>query len=564
MPTRDFVVVLFFLASYVFITARGRPHIVVIMVEDLGWADVGFHGSRQVRVPNIDALAADGIILHKYYTLPYGVPSKIGFLTGVYPYRTGITKPIHPAQPTALPVVFATLPNFLKPLGYATHFVGVWNLGFYKDDFTPDNRGFDTAFAKWSGPGDYWTHVSTDHSGGEFQGFDLRLNKEVLWNLTGVYATHAFTQRALRVIADHDKTKPLFLVMAHQGVHTANQYGAVQCPTEHLDKFARLDHRKRILLCGALAEVDKSVGQVFRALHKRSMLNNTVLVFASTSGGLPVAEDPNSNWSFNSPLRGTKGTYFEGGVRVPAFIWSPLLETTPRVSTQLIHVTDWLPTLLHVAGGDSKVLGDLADFDSFNQWPALSKNLQTHPRKSIVHNFDLARGYFVIMLGDYKGYITRDGVAELEKRSGWFRLVGAQYKQAAQFQDRVSSGDTYKVLKDFHGATFNLTDPTKRGSLVKCSERKAANCKLLPGPSLFNLALDPCEQCNVIREHPHIMETLKKMIAVGDSYVPWESQKPPDPDADPGIYGGVWVSWRNPPYIQFSSNKTRQDCHFDC
>ncbi|KAH9365671.1 hypothetical protein HPB48_003073 [Haemaphysalis longicornis] len=332
-----------------------------------------------------------------------------------------------------------------------------------------------------------------------------------------------------------------------------------------------------VLRC-ALAEVDKSVGSGVSGAAQEEHAEQHGAGVCFDQWRSPGGRDPNSNWSFNSPLRGTKGTYFEGGVRVPAFIWSPLLETTARVSTQLIHVTDWLPTLFHVAGkkwdfqcfvlghagGDSKVLGDLADFDSFNQWPALSKNLQTHPRKSIVHNFDLARGYFVIMLGDYKGYITRDGVAELEKRSGWFRLVGAQYKQAAQFQDRVSSGDTYKVLKDFHGATFNLTDPSKRGSLVKCSERKAANCKLLPGPSLFNLALDPCEQCNVIREHPHIVETLKKMIAVGDSYVPWESQKPPDPDADPGIYGGVWVSWRNPPYIQFSSNKTRQDCHFDC
>lgn len=565
MSTRDFVVALLVLASPVFISAQAKPHIVVILVEDLGWADVGFHGSRQVSVPNIDALAADGIILNKYYTLPYGVPSKIGFLTGVYPYRTGITKPINPAQPTGLPAVFSTLPNFLKVLGYATHFVGVWNLGFYKDKFTPDNRGFDTAFAKWSGPGDYWTHVSTDLNGGNFQGFDLRLNQEVLWNFTGVYATHAFTERALRVIGAHDKTKPLFLLMAHQGVHTANQRGTVQCPIEYLDKFARIDHRKRILLCGALAEVDKSLGQVFRALHQRGMLNNTVLVFASSSGGLPVPEHPNSNWSSNSPLRGTKGTYFEGGVRVPAFIWSPLLQTSARVSTQLMHVTDWMPTLFHVAGGDPKDLGDLADFDSFNQWPALSNDLKNHPRKLIVHNFDLAKGNFVIMLGNYKGFIIREDITKLEKKSGWFGEIGARLYQGARFKDRVSSGETYKVLKEFYGAKFTLSDPTQRGSLVKCrSKLKATKCKPSRGPSLYNLALDPCEQCNVIREHPDIVEKLQNMIRAGDSYVPWEYQKPSDPEADPAIYNGVWVPWRNPTYIRFSSNKTRQDCHFDC
>ncbi|XP_075559764.1 arylsulfatase B-like [Dermacentor variabilis] len=426
------------------------------MVESLGWADVGFHGSRQMRTPNIDALAADGVILNKYYTLPSGVASR-------------------------------------------------WSLGFFKDEFTPENRGFDTAFAKWSGPGDYWTHVSSDLKYNYFHGYDLRLNREVLWNKTGTYATRAFTERATEIIAHHDKAKPLFMLIAHQGVQAANNYGSVQCPPEHLDTFATIAHRKRILLAGALAEVDDSVGKVFGALHNRSMLNDTVLIFVSSSGGLADREDESSNWSFNWPLRGTKGTYFEGGIRVPAFVWSPLLgDWSPRVSSQLMHVTDWLPTLVNVAGGDAKILGDLADFDSFNQWPTISKSLVS-PRKSIIHNFDLARQNFVILLGQYKGLIAKHRSVSWDRKSKWFPLEGLELKQLLKFEKRICSGEAYKVVAK-----------------------------------------------------------MKQTIIYGDSFVPWENEKMGDSDADPGLFGGVWVPWRSPPHNRYGQNKRTQDCHFDC
>lgn len=535
------------------------------MAESLGWADVGFHGSRQVRTPNIDALAADGVILNKYYTLPSGVASRIGLLTGVYPFRAGITKTISPSQPTALPTLFNTLPMFLKKLGYATHFVGVWSLGFFKDEFTPDNRGFDTALAKWSGPGDYWTHVSSDRKYKNFHGYDLRLNSEVLWNKTGTYATQVFTERATEIIAQHDKTKPLFMLVAHQGVEAANECGSVQCPPEHLETFANIGHRKRVLLAGALAEVDASVGKVFAALHNRAMLNDTVLVFVSSSGGLPDGDDERSNWSFNWPLRGTKGTYFEGGIRVPAFVWSPLLgNRSPRVSTQLMHVTDWLPTLVHVAGGDAKTLGDLADFDSYNQWHTISKNLVS-PRKSITHRFDLARQNFVILLGNYKGFIAKHSSIDWERKSAWFPLVGIDLKQSSKFEKRVSSGEAYKVLQRFHGSGFKLTDPTRRGAELECPPiPKPRECHVGRGPCLFDLANDPCEQDNVVDKYSAILANMKQIIIYGDSYVPWENDKMGDSDADPGLYGGVWVPWRSPPHNRYCQNKNSQECHFDC
>ncbi|XP_049523753.1 arylsulfatase B [Dermacentor silvarum] len=441
-----------------------KPHVVVIMVESLGWADVGFHGSRQMRTPNIDALAADGVILNKYYTPPSGVASRIGLLTGVYPFRAGITRTIHPSQPTALPTLFTTLPMFLKNLGYATHFVGVWSLGFFKDEFTPENRGFDTAFAKWSGPGDYWTHVSSDRKYDYFHGYDLRLNREVLWNKTGTYATRVFTERATEIIAHHDKSKPLFMLVAHQGVQAANDYGSVQCPPEHLESFAPIAHRKRVLL----------------------------------------------------------------------------------------------------AGGDTKILGDLADFDSYNQWPMISKNLVS-PRKSIIHRFDLAGQNFVILLGQYKGFIAKHRSVNWERKSKWFSVVGLELKESSNFEKRVSSGETYKVLQQLRGKGFTLTDPTQRGSLLNCKPiANPRGCHIGRGPCLFDLAKDPCEQDNVVDKHPAVVANMKQTIIYGDSFVPWENEKMGDSDANPGLFGGVWVPWRSPPHSQYNQNKRSQDCHFDC
>ncbi|KAG0410838.1 hypothetical protein HPB47_012042, partial [Ixodes persulcatus] len=326
-----------------------------------GWADVGFHGSRQIPVPNIDALAADGVILNKYYAQPWPLSSRIGLLTGIYPYRTGVTKVMLPCQPVALPRVFRILPTFFKSLGYRTHFVGVWNLGFYKKRFTPVNRGFDTAYAKWTGPGDYWTHVATDDMETKMQGFDLRLNDDLMWNQTGVYSTRLFTERAdpTREQCFFVFHQPLLLILSHQALHTANYHGSLQCPLEHLDSFGFIRDRKRRVFAGALTEVDQSLGQIFEALHNRRLLNNTILVFASASGGMPVGDFTN-NLSFNFPLRGMKGTYFEGGVRVPAFVWSPLLNKTRRTSTQLMHVTDWLPTLFSAAVPGVDAAGEMA------------------------------------------------------------------------------------------------------------------------------------------------------------------------------------------------------------
>ncbi|CAN8030229.1 unnamed protein product, partial [Ixodes persulcatus] len=400
------------LLSHLEFSFTTKPNIVIVTVDDLGWADVGFHGSRQIPVPNIDALAADGVILNKYYAQPWPLSSRIGLLTGIYPYRTGNLPQSNDAWSMSSTCVFSVRPS--TSLAH-THKSGLWNLGFYKKRFTPVNRGFDTAYAKWTGPGDYWTHDMET----KMQGFDLRLNDDLMWNQTGVYSTRLFTERAdpTREQCFFVFHQPLLLILSHQALHTANYHGSLQCPLEHLDSFGFIRDRKRRIFAGALTEVDQSLGQIFEALHNRRLLNNTILVFASASGGMPVGDFTN-NLSFNFPLRGMKGTYFEGGVRVPAFVWSPLLNKTRRTSTQLMHVTDWLPTLFSAAGGDIKKLGAVYDLDSVNMWEALSGDLKS-PRTEIIHNIDLAGHNFALQEGNYKGIAVTKNLDAVLPLSGW-------------------------------------------------------------------------------------------------------------------------------------------------
>ncbi|CAN7998260.1 unnamed protein product, partial [Ixodes hexagonus] len=141
---------------------------------------------------------------------------------------------------------------------------------------------------------------------------------------------------------------PLFLYLSHQAGHAGTQYGPIQAPEESVERFDYIGVRNRSLYAGAIDVLDQSVGTVFKALENNGMLKNTVLLFMSDNGGIPwgIWSNTGSNW----PLRGAKFTLWEGGVRVPAFVWSPLLQKSQRVSNQLMHISDWMPSLYSLAG----------------------------------------------------------------------------------------------------------------------------------------------------------------------------------------------------------------------
>lgn len=140
--------------------AEERPNIIVIVADDLGWNDVGFHGSNEVKTPNIDALAYDGQILNNYYVNPICSPSRSALMTGMYPIHTGLQHGvIGMGQDRGIPLNFTLLPEFLHNLGYQSHAVGKWHLGYSRAEYLPTKRGFGSHYGYWAGMQDYYSHT---------------------------------------------------------------------------------------------------------------------------------------------------------------------------------------------------------------------------------------------------------------------------------------------------------------------------------------------------------------------------------------------------------------------
>ncbi|XP_075556615.1 arylsulfatase B-like [Dermacentor variabilis] len=345
------------------------------MMSPKGWNDVGFHGSRQIPTPNIDALAAMGVILQRHYTTPVCTPSRSAFFTSIYAARADLGYDVlTEASKVAVPLTFEFLPQWLKRQGYSTHMVGKWHLGYKSLEYTPTWRGFDSFFGYYNGQEFYYNHTLGDVEG--HCGLDLWRNvghtTQAVTDLNGTYSTDAFTDEAKRIIADHDAEKPLFLFLSYQAVHAACLDCNAEAPPEIVDQYSYITAYNRSVFAGALHVMDRSVGEVLAALQSRGMLADSVVVFASDNGGAPLSSQLVSNTGNNFPLRGAKGDVWEGGVRTPAAFWygrrSGRLPRPP--SQHVIHIVDWAPTLYAAAGGD---VSDLGDVDGKNQWEALTE-----------------------------------------------------------------------------------------------------------------------------------------------------------------------------------------------
>ncbi|KAH6925396.1 hypothetical protein HPB50_004523 [Hyalomma asiaticum] len=334
------------------------PHIIFILADDLGWNDVSFHGSRQIPTPNIDALAAHGVILLRHYATPVCTPSRVAFLTARNPPSVGMDYvPLPQAAKSALPTNIELLPQWLKRLGYSTHMIGKWHLGYKSHEYTPTWRGFDTFFGYYNGLEYYFNH-SIDSSG--HCGLDFWRNEghttQAVTDLDGTYSTYAFADEAKRIISDHDPEKPLFLYLSYQAVHSSCQDCIVEAPEEVVNSFSYIEAYNRSVYAAALHLMDRSIGDVLAALQSRGMLADSIVVFASDNGAAPLKDITAANAGSNWPLRGVKSTVWEGGARTPAVFWygrlSDRLPLPP--SQQMVHITDWAPTFYAAAAEVAK------------------------------------------------------------------------------------------------------------------------------------------------------------------------------------------------------------------
>ncbi|KAJ8680584.1 hypothetical protein QAD02_016371 [Eretmocerus hayati] len=535
------------------------PHIVVFMADDLGWNDVGFHGSTQIPTPNIDALAYNGIILNRHYVLPSCSPTRSAFLSGKYPIRMRMqgTFGILGGEPRGLPLNVRILPEYLQGLGYDTKLIGKWHVGFHSPRHTPNHRGFDFFFGFYNS---YVGYIDYRYVQQNMSGFDMHINDQPAYGSEGQYVTDLFTTTALDVINRHDPIRPLYLQVSHLAPH-----GPLEPPYDELvdEEIKNITDPNRQTYARVVSRLDDSLGRIVSALGDKGMLRNSVILFLTDNGGAPIGKF--RNWGSNWPLRGTKYTLFEGGVRGVAAIWSPHLLSKGRVSDQLIHVTDWLPTLYRLGGGDPM---DLGPIDGVDQWDTLSfgtgylrekllLNIDevTDTQAAIYKRFKLVKGSL------FKGYYDN-----VEGESGRGPNV-PRYNTSKVLKSAVSDAirehlgvpvTQESVMNQLQGqATVNCRSsliPATSSNQYQFRRYNTASCN--DTECLFDISTDPCETTNVAKSYPDIVEELNLYLDNFHNALEEQQRLPVDYMADPRRWNYTWQPWLNVhdnPYLYYSN-----------
>jgi arylsulfatase A-like enzyme len=403
MPLLSRFVLATLLGLFASVSARAadpKPNIVFIMADDLGFADLGYRGS-DIKTPNIDKLAEAGVRMDTFYGEPVCTPSRAALMTGRYPMRYGLqTLVIFPSHAYGLPTDERTLPQALKDAGYTTLMTGKWHLGHADRKYWPQNRGFDYFYGNVMGEVDYFTR----ERGGLI---DWQRNGTFLKE-PGYYMT-LIGNDAVRLIDRQDTRKPFFLYFASLAPHAP-----YQAPQQYKDLYPGIKDKNRQAYAGMISALDDQVGRIVAELEKKHLRDNTLILFASDNGGATSGLFASGSKSkeerdteeggieqgakapaSNAPLRGGKGSLYEGGVRVAAFAnWPGHLK--PGTVTAPLHMVDIMPTLLALAGGTGSPDHPM---DGKDIWPTLTNGVPS-PNEDILINVEAFRG--AVRKGDWK------------------------------------------------------------------------------------------------------------------------------------------------------------------
>lgn len=386
--------------------AADKPHILFMIVDDWGWANVGYHRdppTKEVITPNFDSLVKEGLELEQHYAFRYCSPSRCSLLSGRLPIHVNDkNEPVCNHNPSdsvsgfaGIPRKMTTISEKLKTAGYATHQVGKWHAGGATPDLIPTGRKFDSSFGYLNAANDYYNETDGRSCNGtpivDLWDTDRPAKGK---NGTG-YEDALFKERLLQVVSSHNNSIPLFLYYAPHIVH-----GPLEVPDDYLKKFDFINDNQRQRYHAMVNYLDDILRDLVSLLKERGLWDNLLFVISSDNGG-PIGAGAN-----NYPLKGGKMTDWQGGVRVNAFVSGGYLPINMRgqKTDEYIHIADWYSTLCFLAGIDptdeTAAKYNLPPIDSLNMWPLISGKNKTSPRVDIpVSNMTLISGDYKILTG---------------------------------------------------------------------------------------------------------------------------------------------------------------------
>ena len=360
-------------------TAR-KPNIIFIVADDLGYADLGVQGCKDIPTPNVDTLAKNGVrFTNGYVTCPVCSPTRAGLMTGRYQQRFGHEFNPGPAaqasQNFGLPLSETTIAERLKTLGYATAMFGKWHLG-YRPELLPTKRGFDEFFGFPGGAHSYLNAKDRPAN-------PIMRGTERVTDMT--YTTDEFAHEAVSFMERHQK-EAFFIYLPFNAVHA---------PLETIEKyrarFTAISDPKRRTYAAMLSALDDGVGNVLAKLRELKLEENTLVFFLSDNGG-PTPQTTSSNL----PLRGYKTQVLEGGIRIPFLVqWKGQLPAG-KVYDLPVSALDLHPTAIAAAGG--KLTAE-AKLDGVNLLPFLTGEKKGQPHEQLFWRFGEE---YAVRAGDWK------------------------------------------------------------------------------------------------------------------------------------------------------------------
>lgn len=449
-------------------TDGSRPNILFILADDLGFGDLAAVNGGLSETPFLDQFMAESVsIEHQYAASPVCNPSRASLLTGRYPHRTGSIDTLEWRGLERLSLDEVTVADVLSGAGYHTAHIGKWHLGAFDKRYSPRQRGFAESVCFRGGGHDY---------------FDWRLEyNDVPVVSDGRYLTDVWTDEAVAFIERQQGNAPFFLNLCYNAPHTP-----LQVPEEDAQVFrdTGLFSEDVSKLYGMIRRLDFGIGRVLEALEKVGIEDNTVVVFTSDNGPEFMSDyltTPTHTERFNSHLRGSKGSVYEGGIRVPLLIRWPEALPSGEIRSFMSHFTDWFTTLINIAQGD--VPRDRV-IDGVNLLPALQGKTDDLPDERF---------------WQWNRYSPVPS-CNAAVRSGDWKLIYPEIPEAMKVHD-VEWLQVSMYQPQYFEENDIILDPDPHRTLSPPAQ-----------PELFNITADPFELTNRAADNPEIVRRLKEKI----------------------------------------------------